>query len=459
MATLARLSLFPHVRLAFNSLLALYDIIDRDPSMFTLLPSPIFQSSSSHSQYSGLSFLSALSKQIRTVFSEFQSLLPIDHPHFQDHVELTSGDPYFVARHVLFCSYSSRIHILLFESTPPIEVDPDLMRDFILFVKDSLPTVLSTISSIDDFISSSTSPTTPLVVGVGTPSNDSIRVLRVECVNFVDYSWRFYGHLLTDRALHHISSFESIVLADPSLSDIIFPSLKLNTQMIRRDLLLALGHIVVRFRWMREVFISVNLVGRIFESVNFVTLPLDESHTHLHLARFITLMFGRSEEDEDTRFSQYHLIRVSVFDPARQYIIFLFHNSDRLALDDDDDDDDRHLLEYCLGSIHVHLKNMELRSDEHDTEFVCELVKWEVREMVERENEIVWGDVLLNMGNGTAIWKKEKQDREKRREVLLREEGWDDAFELRVVGIEKDVSDQMKRSAVDFRRVRAFNSG
>ncbi|KAK2955319.1 hypothetical protein BLNAU_9710 [Blattamonas nauphoetae] len=41
----------------------------------------------------------------------------------------------------------------------------------------------------------------------------------------------------------------------------------------------------------------------------------------------------------------------------------------------------------------------------------------------------------------TKEWRHGKQERQKIQEVLLREEGWDDGFELRVVGIEVDTND------------------
>ncbi|KAK2950924.1 hypothetical protein BLNAU_14114 [Blattamonas nauphoetae] len=75
---------------------------------------------------------------------------------------------------------------------------------------------------------------------------------------------------------------------------------------------------------------------------------------------------------------------------------------------------------------------MELRSDEHDTDIVLAFVNWEMRTMVEMENEAQFEIVFHSMLDRISEWRQDKPERLKRREVLLREEGWDDGFELRV---------------------------
>ncbi|KAK2959441.1 hypothetical protein BLNAU_5490 [Blattamonas nauphoetae] len=101
---------------------------------------------------------------------------------------------------------------------------------------------------------------------------------------------------------------------------------------------------------------------------------------------------------------------------------------------------------------------MELRADEHDADFVSEMVKWETRTMVEMENEKPFGSVFRSMLNRTYEWKRNKRERQKRREVLLREEGWDDALEQRVVGIEVDTNQDMMGLTVFFRIELALNA-
>ncbi|KAK2956344.1 hypothetical protein BLNAU_8711 [Blattamonas nauphoetae] len=173
-----------------------------------------------------------------------------------------------------------------------------------------------------------------------------------------------------------------------------------------------------------------------FETVDFASLPLSEYNTLFIFTNFIAFMCDPIGDAEKSRFEQYPLIRVSVFDPAKQFILFMFHNSDKLVLNEKAKCE--HNLHLCR--IHRHIKNMELRSDEHDADIVSELVKWEVRMMVEMENEETLEKVFQSLLSRTREWRRTKRELQKRREVLLREEGWDDAFELRVVGIEVDTS-------------------
>ncbi|KAK2954430.1 hypothetical protein BLNAU_10598 [Blattamonas nauphoetae] len=101
---------------------------------------------------------------------------------------------------------------------------------------------------------------------------------------------------------------------------------------------------------------------------------------------------------------------------------------------------------------------MELRSDEHDADVVSELVKWEVRTMDEMENEANFVGLFQSMTSRTSEWNRNKRERQKRREVLLREEGWDDAFELRVVGIERNTYRSLPYWERRFRKELTFNA-
>ncbi|KAK2961141.1 hypothetical protein BLNAU_3909 [Blattamonas nauphoetae] len=239
---------------------------------------------------------------------------------------------------------------------------------------------------------------------------------------------------------HHQSSFQTVILDDPSFPDLILNSLRLNDKDIRQKTISTLSSIVIVFPWMKEQFMTANLVGRMLETVDFVSLPLSESDTLFYHIGFIWRIFHQKGDDEETRFKQYRLCRVSVFEPAKQFLIFIFHTSDKLILKEEDKSE----LENCLCQIHHHIKNMELRSDEHDADFVSELVKWEMRTMVEMENEEHFEGVFQSMLNSTYKWNRAKPEWQKRREVRLREEGWDDAFEQRVVGIEHIFSGMLK---------------
>ncbi|KAK2957945.1 hypothetical protein BLNAU_7121 [Blattamonas nauphoetae] len=224
--------------------------------------------------------------------------------------------------------------------------------------------------------------------------------------------------------------------------------------LLRCLAIIALTNIVLVFPLMKEQFMTTNLVGRMFKTVDFVSLPLSDSATHLKLATFLLRMFTPIADDEATQVKQYRLIRVSVFEPAKHYITFIIHNSHKLVLEKQD----THEHERRLYLIHNRIKNLELRSDEHDANFVSELVKWEVRTMVEMEDDISFIDLFHSMLSRTWEWNQDKRERQKRREVRLREDGWDDCFELRVIGINASMNWRMGNRARLFRKELKFNA-
>ncbi|KAK2961112.1 hypothetical protein BLNAU_3880 [Blattamonas nauphoetae] len=445
------------LRIAFISLDTLANIIERDPPSLTLLPSPIFPSSSPHQQYSGLSFLDALTKKLRIVFFKFQRNLSLDPSHLQKYIQVSKDDPSQITRSLSFCSCSFLLPTRLLTADPPIEVDSEIIRELILFVKEALLTILTNISTIDTLIASlrsDSSPTTPLVSGVDTQMVEPLKELRDDCKQFVINVWNFFADINFKIADPHKSTFQTIILDDPSFPDLILNTLQLNHKDIRWNTVTALSNIVIMYPSQKEQFMKVNLVGRMFETVDFVSLPLSESHTLFELTQFIAFMFLPIGETEEAHVEQYPLIRVSVFEPAKQFIIFIFHNSDKFILNEEFKAD----FESFLCWIHRHIKNMELRSDEHNSDIVSELAKWEIQTMVEMEKEEHFKIVFMTMLNRSQEWNRDKRERQKRREVRLREEGWDDGIELRVVGIEVDTNQNIHDYARLFRIELALNA-
>ncbi|KAK2961115.1 hypothetical protein BLNAU_3883 [Blattamonas nauphoetae] len=211
-------------------------------------------------------------------------------------------------------------------------------------------------------------------------------------------------------------SFRTIILDDPSFPDLILNSLKLNHKYINVNLFTTISNIIHTYRWMKEQFMTANLVGRMFETVDFVSLPLSESKTLVNLTKFISNMCDPIGFDEEAKLEQYRLIRVSVFEPTKHFITYLFNNLDKLILEEEDKDE----LEDRMCWIHRHITHMELRSDEYDADIVSELVKWEVRAMVQMENEDHFKTVFMSIVSRTWNWKRDFPERQKRREVLLR---------------------------------------
>ncbi|KAK2943955.1 hypothetical protein BLNAU_21101 [Blattamonas nauphoetae] len=301
-------------------------VIKRVPSAFTLLPSPIIPSSSPLQQYSGLSFLAALSKKVRTVFSEFRTHIPIDHQNLSNFIELMNTNPSIVTHSLDFCSRFLNFILFVVKGSPPIKVDNKIVEGFFLFVKDALPTVLSTISSIDILITSlnfitPTSPATPSLSGVETQMTNPLQTLRAKCEDFVAEGWQFFVNFDVPNENPHKSTFQSIVLDDSSFPDLVLQSLKLESRHIRINAIQALIHLSRTFLGMKKRWCSENLVGKMFETVDFVSLPLSDAETHIGLTCFLSQMTSPVEDDEDDEIYEEHLqlARVFVFEPAKKY--------------------------------------------------------------------------------------------------------------------------------------------
>ncbi|KAK2950802.1 hypothetical protein BLNAU_14220 [Blattamonas nauphoetae] len=441
---------------ATSSLMALYWVVTQDPPALTLLPSPIFLSSFPHQHYSGLSFLAALTIHLRTVFSQFQRIFTSDPSHSPKYIELSNNDQFIIKASSYFCKFSFLIQSILLNANPRIEVDSEIVREVILFGKEAITAILTNISTIHTLIASlpsDSSPTTSLDSGDDMQLFQSLIQLRKELEDFLQHPWGFFVHITYSITDPHKSSFQTIILDDPSFPDLTLNSIKLNNNDVRVTMLMAITNVVIEFPLVKEKFMTSNLVGRMFETVDFASLPLSESSTKFYLTRFIACMLRASGNTDEARFEQYPPIRVSVFEPAKPLIIFMFHNSDKLILNEKDKAE----LETRLCWIHNHIKNMELRSDEHDADIVSEFVNWEIRTMVQMENGTNFKIVFESIGNRTWEWKRDNPDRQKRREELLREEGWDDALELRVVGIEKNTDQNLLNCARLLGVVLSFN--
>ncbi|KAK2942723.1 hypothetical protein BLNAU_22365 [Blattamonas nauphoetae] len=158
--------------------------------------------------------------------------------------------------------------------------------------------------------------------------------------------------------------------------------------------------------------------------------------------------------EEAPCFEQYHPIRASVLQPAKEFIKSMFRTSCRLVLNEAK----QTMIDNCIYLIHHHIKNMDLRLDELDADIVSAFVNWEMRTIVEMEEDSFFYDVFESLFRRISEWTKSKPERLKRREVVLREEGWDDAFELRVVVIEVDTKQKLKTLAKQFRTELTFNA-
>ncbi|KAK2950843.1 hypothetical protein BLNAU_14261 [Blattamonas nauphoetae] len=450
--TLARITLLPHLRIAHHALVALFDIFQREQPPLHLLPSSIFASSSPPPRYNGLTFLDALINQCHKVYSKFQTNLQTNPSHLPKYIERPKEDQIPHKTSLLFCSNTLHIPLSHLKATPRIRVDPEIKRKLIHFAKESFTTVITTTTHFVNIIPalpSDSSQITPLVSEVDLQLFESLKQLRQVCEAFLHDLWGFFVDVTFGITVAQKPSFQTIILDDPSFPDFIVNSIKLNNNNIRMSMLIAITNILIHFPRMKVTFMTANLVGRMFETIDFVSRPLSEPRYHLYLTKFIACMSDPIGVTDDARFEQCAVIRVSVFEPAKQFIKKILHYSDKLTLEESI----KFHFDNHLCWIHNNIKNLELRSDEHSADIVSELVKWEARTMVQMESERYFDYFFQTILHRTREWRRFERERQKRREMVLREEGWDDAFELRVVGIERDtrpsIFDKVRRFRVE----------
>ncbi|KAK2939905.1 hypothetical protein BLNAU_25182 [Blattamonas nauphoetae] len=365
-----------------------------------------------------------------------------------------------------FVDYVNGVVLCMLRSDPPIEVDSEVVFALMKLEKDVFSTVLANIPILKDIVSSlqpANSPHLQPTSETSWPQSDEKKVdleptdpaesLLFWMANYIGNCWEYYERLVGSFPSPLQSSFQTIILDDPSFTDNFLESLKLTTSLGTEICLRAFSRILYTSS-VKERFTSGDLVRKMFETVDFVSLPLSKSEIHFRVTSLLETMLDPVRGDNEAIFKQYPQLRVSVFEPARQYIHFVFHNFDRFTLNAEY----RRAFDNTVCRIHNYIKNMELRSDEHDADFVSELVRWEVRTMVEMENEESFKIVFQTLLNRAYRWKQDKPERQKRREVLLKEEGWDDTLELRVAGIEVNNNQEMLGKIAAFRSMSSFNA-
>ncbi|KAK2952730.1 hypothetical protein BLNAU_12379 [Blattamonas nauphoetae] len=384
--------------IAFYSLRALLFVVKRDPPAFALLPSPIYSSSSPHQQYSGISFLAALIKKLRIVFSDLQTNLPTDPSFLTKYIQLMKDDHFLIDGSLAFCSGSFLIPDHLLISTPPVKVDSEIIRELILFVKETLPTVLTNISNIDTLIASfpsDSSLATLLISGDRPPMIDWLKELRNRLEVIVCDSWSLFVSLTFNIADPNKSSFPTIILDDPSFPEVILNSLKLSHINISWYTFVALTNIVIQF-----------------ETVDFVSPPLSEPRNLFQLTRFIVNMF-HPIGDNEAEYEQYRHFQVSVFEQAKRFITFIFHNSDKLILSEEDSSE----LEKDLCWIRLYLIHISVRSDEHNSDIVDEILKWIVRETIKMGVDDPFRPVFEKILTRACEWRRNKEEQQKRPKI------------------------------------------
>ncbi|KAK2946772.1 hypothetical protein BLNAU_18302 [Blattamonas nauphoetae] len=240
--------------IANYSLNSLFDIIQRDPPVFAHLPSPIFPSSSPYREFAGFSFLAALTKKLRIVFSQFQRHLPMYPYRLPTFIQITREDPFVFACALDFFSNAFLLPTRLLRAKPPIEVDSEIIDKLILFAKEALTTILTNISNIDNLIASlpsDSSPSAPSVSAVDKQTTDSLRHLRNGCKQFVHNARVFLVNVKPPPSDPCISSFRTALFDTRSFPDLILNSLELDDKEIKENTITAITNILSHYPWIR----------------------------------------------------------------------------------------------------------------------------------------------------------------------------------------------------------------
>ncbi|KAK2955046.1 hypothetical protein BLNAU_9977 [Blattamonas nauphoetae] len=191
---------------------------------------------------------------------------------------------------------------------------------------------------------------------------------------------------------------------------------------------------------------SGNLVKKLFSSFDFQSVPLTEADFHSFTVNFIRQMLAVDGATEEIKQAQYPSLRGSVYDHVWKYLSHVITHSPALTLYDTH----REKHEDDVSTCYRHIFFMEVAADELDEAFLLEQAKWEVRWLTEVENEETLDFRILTCGNRAYRWRTEKWGRLKRRERMLRKEGWDDAVETRVVGLHPEVSEDLRSKVLAF---------
>ncbi|KAK2946072.1 hypothetical protein BLNAU_18980 [Blattamonas nauphoetae] len=440
--TLARISLFPNHRCSSNVLRTLCHLTSRDSSSIKCCPSTIFSNPSPLQQYSGLSFTYALALKLRSEFTEFNASLQ----HYLSEVSKTitsSTEAQNISHRPLeVCSDICLLEMFIFNTTPPNEVDIELQRTLVLFAFEAIPSIHAMHSKLDIIISDNrSSEKSPLT-----------RIL-LSLVVLLERFWFILMAQCRQKSRPSGTALEPLILDHPSLPALIVMSIKLCMLLSRATVFTPLLNLSA-IPSMKEKFISCDLIRTLFDTVDFLSIPLSNTETHSTLLQILVNMLSPTADDNDQRVAEYPAIRRLVFDQAKEYIRVVLPSLSRATVPSE------LLINPNQVPIRMHLvlREMELKSQELDADFVSDLVRWEVRWVVDTETDEDFEMVFRTMFRLAAKWKDNLPERLKRREVLLREEGWSDALEQRIVGIETSDRQLQRHLSLVFRYISSFNT-
>ncbi|KAK2950899.1 hypothetical protein BLNAU_14201 [Blattamonas nauphoetae] len=439
--TLAKISLFPYLRIAFNSLIAIHAITNRDHDAFSLIEDPIFPDSPPASPF----------YDIRMLLSDIPKFL-----------SLTNEEYNFYTRALFFCSYGWEL--LVFEldrrsSTVDLETGSSIISHVkevigsnqeqllvIHKIADSLPTsAINSPPHNKDVVGGSSSQT--------VSEENNLTKLKKELIDVIWPAWKVLANLTFDYAIGLRPHLHSILADNPKLETVVLRSVEegdIELIQLTFSSIISLLTIAPENRTRLQ---SGNLVEKLFSSFDFQSVPLSKAEFHAFTVKFIRHMLAVDGATEEIKQAQFPSLRVSVYNHVWKYLSHVITHSPALTLNEIH----RELHEDDVSLCYRHIFFMEVAADELDEAFLLEQAKWEVRWLTEVENEKTLDLRIFTCGNRAYRWRTEKWGRLKRRERMLRKEGWDDALETRVVGLHPEVSEDLRSKVLAFGILALFN--
>ncbi|KAK2958194.1 hypothetical protein BLNAU_6898 [Blattamonas nauphoetae] len=196
-----------------------------------------------------------------------------------------------------------------------------------------------------------------------------------------------------------------------------------------------------------------DFVEKVFSSFDFLSVPLYIPVFHSSTIEFIRRMLQVNGETEEIKLAQLPSLRITVFNHVWPYLAYIITHSPTLNLNHQNRADHESDVTIC----HRNISCMERNGEELDERFLLEQAKWEVRWLTEVENEKTLKERILTVESRASGWMTENWERQKRRERMQRKEGWDDAVEARVAGLNPEMSPDLKGKVFKLGVLASFN--
>ncbi|KAK2956160.1 hypothetical protein BLNAU_8940 [Blattamonas nauphoetae] len=368
----------------------------------------------------------------------------------------------FYTRALFFCSYGWELLVFDLDrssSTVDLETGSSIISQVKEVIGSNLEH-LQMIHKIADSLPTSVINSPPLnkdnsegISSQTVSEKNNLTKLKGDVLYVTGSAWKVLANLTFDYAVDLHPHLRSILADNPKLENVVLRSIKEGDIELIQFTFSAISNLLKIEPENRTRLQSGDLMRKLFSSFDFQSVPLSEAEFHLFTVNFIRQMLTVNGATEEIKQAQFPSLRVSVYNHVWKYLSHVITHSPALTLNETN----REIHEDDVSLCYRHIFFMEVAADELDEAFLLEQAKWEVRWLTEVENEERLDFRILTCGNRAYRWRTEKRGRLKRRERMLRKEGWDDAVETRVVGLHPEVSEDLRSKVLAFGILALFN--